>query len=170
MDLRKSLCYLLFFGIVFAHASAYAIPMLTYNESLDGMAYTYEFTLDNDDVSMIDELYVEFSLDDPFSDYMGATSPMEWIYFDGPASDLDARNNYFVAWTADIGAELDLNSTLGGFSISSMSQISGFDFSWNWDRANVASAAPVPEPATMLLLGTGILGLVGASRKKVIKR
>ena len=38
------------------------------------------------------------------------------------------------------------------------------------DYGDATATAPVPEPATMLLLGTGLLGLAGFGRKKFLKK
>jgi hypothetical protein len=43
---------------------------------------------------------------------------------------------------------------------------------WVQIRGDLSSlnAAPVPEPATMLLVGSGLIGLAGYGRKKFFKK
>jgi len=49
----------------------------------------------------------------------------------------------------------------------------GFDESWAIDNVSViteSSVAPIPEPGTLLLLGSGLLGVAGHGRKKLRRK
>jgi len=75
-----------------------------------------------------------------------------------------------VAWTESIGAEskymieVDIPLFDPGIDISQIDVLFGTAICGN--DVITGSSAPVPEPATLLLFGTGLIGLAGIGRKK----
>jgi len=84
---------------------------------------------------------------------------------------------YGTQWNDPVvsGYTTDVTALLLAFSgqtlrlrFAEVDNLSGFNFAVdNIDITYTAGAAPVPEPATMLLFGSGLVGLAGMGRKKL---
>jgi hypothetical protein len=177
-----------------------AIATITENISSSGGIYNYTYTLNNTDPSAIWWWGIWFTSDPVAVNESnnranwvyngnGPGAQYEFVLESGPSGEAG------LLWTWD----LQFSGDSGGWTtITSPNQISSgdtnvFSFQSNilfpgpknffydtinyWDSmasveavGQTSSSAAVPEPATMLLLGSGLISLAGYGRKKFFKK
>lgn len=82
-----------------------------------------------------------------------------WLSITPAASDTTLE----LRWARDPNGQVAYTLYGGAWGLSTPSQNY---YSGAFEISGTPIAAPVPEPATMLLMGTGLAGLIGAPRKK----
>jgi hypothetical protein len=156
---------------------------------LGGGLYDYEFDLilDNNDSTWVSGQGWGWLIfgdaprgdDSPLTDFVGDTSDLPvgpWTGYSSTGGTHNGPTLGPVTFPDDLWVPSSIGETLSwsGTSTADLAQgdllfstIHGINTAAraDFDIAYRVSAAPVPEPTTMLLLGSGLLGLVGFRRK-----
>jgi hypothetical protein len=159
--------YSTYLGDLFISTDGYNPVNPTENDwSYNGEDWEYAFVLDSHDANFGSGTLYDTNGD---GEIILSSAPDNYIYRAGQEVQYDPE-----------GKDGEGDGTWGIFGdwltfyipwLDDWNGVEVFGFHWAMTCANdvIEGAAPVPEPATMLLLGTGLLGIAGVGRKKLFK-
>jgi hypothetical protein len=100
--------------------------------------------------------------------FLGSASASGGFYTFAPSLTLLSGTEYFFYENAPLGSILGANIYLGNsyyYSLDNSNYFSGAPNSINFTVTG--NAIVTPEPSSLLLLGSGLLGLIGTARRKL---
>lgn len=143
-----------------------------YGESATGLRNGYDIVIDVDWDGLTYDVYSIYN-DNGLENVLGYNAPGSnpWRYnpLNGNGTQIDDASGEFKVLNNMFGYKYYAT----GFDLAFLGMDQEFIAHFTMGCGNdnlMGSTAPVPEPATMLLLGTGLIGLAGVTRRKIIKK
>jgi hypothetical protein len=100
--------------------------------------------------------------------FLGSATASGGFYTFAPSLTLLSGTEYFFYENAPLGSILGVNLYAGNayyYSLDNSAFFSGAPYSINFTVTGTATVTP--EPSSLLLLGSGMLGLIGTARRKL---
>ncbi|GAB6907349.1 putative Secreted protein containing PEP-CTERM bacterial domain [Desulfosarcina cetonica] len=182
--MKKVIVFLCSLVLVFGLVSVASAVPTTWTDTIDwnpdqfvddwnSVSYTHDITDDGFDTIFGGDYITDYSLTIRLYDDQSGWDEVfvETAFISQPGIIGDGFYNF--SYTSEtygwsLAGLIQLN-LLGTLDVTVTSVFGDFYLDYSILTAN-GESAPVPEPATMLLLGTGLVGLAGASRKKIFKK
>jgi hypothetical protein len=100
----------------------------------------------------------EFIIDPSGTAYLTTTDPYSGAFFGVTIGPYDAVSNY-SGFSSALARPEDFNTSVGLLHFTDIREAETF-------QAKLSDASPVPEPTSIVFLGTGVLGLLGLLRHR----